>query len=391
MSTDEPNPSSEHSDVQDTRNAFAAATGQEIDPMAQWDQMYRQQEQQGNCPFELFKTEILEPNEARPNTFNQYNAIFDQWREYMAEQGRHPACPNEHMARGFVPWLLDGQHSNGGENSEGTVESKLLCLSKVWRFFQDEGSLPAEHNNFNPFEKALEKSNLNEEIPPDPPFLTLDQVRDAVHSLPHLRQRGIAVTQLKLGMRRGEVANIRIEDVALSGPDIEAEYPSLGTHPELDGRTNCIYIPPADDEELPWPGRPGNKSRRSRIMPLDDEMRRTFRRLLLVRPRSPDDELFLSKKSHRAMQPDYVGEPIQKAFEPFNGDDRYRDITSHYGRHYFSTFWRNRGTNAEIVKYMRGDATSEDVDNRDALAHYIHTYYEDIEDLYRNNIYKLGV
>jgi hypothetical protein len=42
------------------------------------------------------------------------------------------------------------------------------------------------------------------------------------------------------------------------------------------------------------------------------------------------------------------------------------------------------------VKYMRGDAVetgtiSEPIDS------YLHTYYEDIEDLYRADIYSLGL
>jgi integrase/recombinase XerD len=41
---------------------------------------------------------------------------------------------------------------------------------------------------------------------------------------------------------------------------------------------------------------------------------------------------------------------------------------------------------------MRGDtAGSAQLDDMGAIDEYIHTYYEDIEDIYRENIYKLNV
>jgi hypothetical protein len=40
---------------------------------------------------------------------------------------------------------------------------------------------------------------------------------------------------------------------------------------------------------------------------------------------------------------------------------------------------------------MRGDATSEDVEKGDALAHYVHTYQGNIRDIYLDRIYKLHV
>lgn len=308
----------------------------------------------------------------------------------MEHQDRHPACPNEHHVREFVPWLLEGKHSGGRSNSDGTVETKLENLSRIWRFWQDEPALPEAYNQFNPFELTLGRAGLSRELPPDPPYLPLSNVRDAVHSLTHIRDRATTVIQLKLGLRAGEVVNIRLEDLALGG-EIADHYPELGTNPHIADYENAIYIPPRDDDDLPWDGRPGNKSRRPRIMPLDDELRRTFRRVLLIRPNNPDGWVFLTKRTHSQIEPMYVNEAMKPAFKPYNGDERHRDITSHYGRHYFSTFWRNKDVNAEYIKYMRGDATSDEVDSRDTLATYIHTYYEDIQDLYVNNIFKLRV
>jgi integrase/recombinase XerD len=45
------------------------------------------------------------------------------------------------------------------------------------------------------------------------------------------------------------------------------------------------------------------------------------------------------------------------------------------------------------VKYMRGDLQSggELRNSRDAIDSYIHAYYEDIEPLYRSEIFKLRI
>ncbi|MFC7081175.1 integrase [Halorussus caseinilyticus] len=66
-------------------------------------------------------------------------------------------------------------------------------------------------------------------------------------------------------------------------------------------------------------------------------------------------------------------------------------MTSHFGRHRFTTWWRvQQNANEELVKYMRGDSVRKGSMN-EPIHSYLHTYYKDIEDLYRNNIYRLGI
>lgn len=67
-------------------------------------------------------------------------------------------------------------------------------------------------------------------------------------------------------------------------------------------------------------------------------------------------------------------------------------MTSHYGRHYFCTYWRiHQDENRERIKYMRGDALDEDLNGGESLDYYLHTYYHDIEERYRERIYRLGL
>jgi integrase/recombinase XerD len=79
----------------------------------------------------------------------------------------------------------------------------------------------------------------------------------------------------------------------------------------------------------------------------------------------------------------------KNAFHPeYAETDEYKSVTSHFGRHRFSTWWRvQQDVNRELVKYMRGDKLGSD--SREAIDTYLHTLFEDIEELYRENIYRL--
>lgn len=65
--------------------------------------------------------------------------------------------------------------------------------------------------------------------------------------------------------------------------------------------------------------------------------------------------------------------------------EHHRAVLSHYGRHRFTTYWRvQQDLPRPLIKYMRGDRPdSESITERDGIDEYIHTYYEDIESLYR--------
>ncbi|GAA0212504.1 hypothetical protein GCM10009000_029120 [Halobacterium noricense] len=59
--------------------------------------------------------------------------------------------------------------------------------------------------------------------------------------------------------------------------------------------------------------------------------------------------------------------------------------------HRFTTWWRvQQNVNGELVKYIHGDSV-EMGSMKEPIHAYLHTYYEDIEDLYRNNIYRRGI
>ena len=128
------------------------------------------------------------------------------------------------------------------------------------------------------------------------------------------------------------------------------------------------------------------------MLSLDDELRWLLTRYLLVRPDNGEPWLFLSQTSNTKLDHKNINSICKNEFHPeYAKTEEYRPITSHFGRHRFSTWWRvEQDVNRELVKYMRGDSV-EKGSLEEPIDSYLHTYYEDIEDLYRENIYRLGI
>ncbi|WP_434531158.1 tyrosine-type recombinase/integrase [Haloarcula sp. NS06] len=200
----------------------------------------------------------------------------------------------------------------------------------------------------------------------------------------NIRRRAITGTQLKEGIRAGEVCNLRISEIHISHQELQKQYPELGTHPALGERRDVMYIPH---------DRSGNKSSNPRLLPIDDEIRWLLLRHLLTRPQVDEPWVFLSKRTFTQMTPQGVNDEWKEAFHPeYSETDDCAPVTSHYGRHWFSSFWRlAEGLEREQVQYLRGDRVQPIDDFPDAIDEYLHPNYELIEQTYRQNIFKFNI
>lgn len=95
------------------------------------------------------------------------------------------------------------------------------------------------------------------------------------------------------------------------------------------------------------------------------------------------------------MIPNNINDRWHKYWHPeYAETERHLGISAHYGRHVFTTYWTvTKDAPRELVKYMRGDVNSSGrtmKNSGDAIDSYIHTYYEDIEDLYRDEIFRFS-
>ena len=362
--------------VDEQRAALADAFDRELDPLAEFAPTFDSAEFD---PFDLFMEERIEPRDLTEHTRTTYRRVFEQWRDFMHEQGRHPACPSEEHVKDFIRHLRDDYG-----NPSRTIKMKLQKLGSAYEYWQEDAAFPHKQDH-NPITSAKEKVNLDPPAIKEPPRLPVDELRDILTDVKHIRERAVIATQLKLGLRATETSNIKLADVDIQNTELREHYPDLGTNPRLDGHENAVCIP--HDRE-------GNKSKRPRVLPLDDELRRVILRYLLGRPDAGTPWLFLSPERHEQLRGRDVNDVWKDHFHPeYAETDEHRAVTSHFGRHRFTTFWRvEQDTPRELVKYMRGDKPGAGAhEDRGGIDHYIHSYYEDIEDLYRENIYRLGI
>ena len=368
---------SDDQSVEEQRRALAEAFNQEVDPLARYEQTF---ETTGIDPFELYIEDVLSTKSLRPGTIRHYEAAFEQWRAFMEEQDRHPACPHEYLVKRFANHLMTER-----DNTADTVEKKLLRLNKAYEHWQHDPVFP-HPQDYNPFKLAMTKLELHQSDPPDPPNLSVGEIAEKLRSVTHIRDRAIILIQLKLGLRATEVANIEIADVHLTNREVRRFYTDMATHWMVEDRPNAVCIPAKFD-------RPGNKSKRPRVLPIDDELRSALIRYLLVRPDAETNALLLTKQNHHPIENDTVMAVWKQPFSEYAQSERYRPINSHYGRHFFTTYWTvGQDLNRELVKYMRGDVVRhQTLGDRGAIDDYIHTYYEDIEPIYRERIYKFTV
>ncbi|MDY7082987.1 MAG: tyrosine-type recombinase/integrase, partial [Halobacteria archaeon] len=146
-------------------------------------------------------------------------------------------------------------------------------------------------------------------------------MREVVGEITHIRDRAIVMLQLKLGLRATEVCNIKLSELHIDNRDLRNHYEQLGTASRLNDRENVLYIP--HDRE-------GNKSRRPRLLPLDDETRGALVRYLLIRPDIEEPWLFLSKNGRKQLRAKNINEVWKDAFHPeYAETEEHRAITSH--------------------------------------------------------------
>lgn len=358
------------------RQELADAFGRELDPLAEFEQTFKETEID---PFEVYKTNRLEGKDLADSTVGEYLRTFREWRVFMDRQGRHHACPNESHVEGFITYLQEER-----ENATGTIKNRLMYLNQAYQYWQDDAAFP-HPQDYNPIDLAKETVDLKEEGPKEPPRLTVSDLRDKLDQITHIRDRAIVLIQLKLGLRATEVCNIKLSEIHLSNSDVQEHYNDMGSVQPLKRRENAVYIPHDRD---------GNKSRRPRLLPLDDELRHAILRYLLIRPDNGEPWLFLSKNQRTQLRKNDINDIWKGTFHPeYAETDEHRAVTSHFGRHQFTTYWRvEQDLNRELLKYMRGDtAGSSTIEDRGAIDEYIHTYYEDIEPIYREQIYKFGI
>jgi hypothetical protein len=120
----------------DGRATLAAAFGVDRDPLRAHAATFASLDNDVD-PFALFETNVLNERDPATSTRRGYRRAIDQWRTYMADQGRHPAWPNETHVRGFA---RHRKRVHG--NRPATILTKLHRLHRIFRYWQDDPAFP---------------------------------------------------------------------------------------------------------------------------------------------------------------------------------------------------------------------------------------------------------
>lgn len=362
----------DYEEVESDREAFADAFNRDIDPLKKLASTFEHLEQTKDIdPLKTFKKSNLSSSEYSLRTRETYETTLHQWRDFMASQNRHHACPNDRHVHRFIDHLK----SERG-NADSTIKNKLRTMSLVLKSWQLDDAFP--HSvGFNPFLTALKKRDFEEKEKREFHPIPHPELSEIVQGIGNLRDLVIVLLQLKLGLRATEVCNIKLKDMNIQQSELQSYYPELETSPSVEDKPNSITIPSNRIE---------NKSKNDRVMPLDDELRMVLGKYLTIRSDADSPYLILSKTGHSQITRDAVNYTWKKHFpnKYLEDTDRYDGVTSHFGRHLFTSYWRvDQGINRELIRYMRGD-----VGAGEAMDEYIHVNFEKVREVYLEKVPK---
>ena len=310
-----------------------------------------------------------------------YERVLRDFEAHLAEgpdtSGIQTASHRECMA--YIHGLRD-------EHGESTVATYASYLHRFFAYMTQVGTFDS-----NPMTLVMEEMDESVNTDPTRREISVPAMRSFVVSLGHPLHRAVVLTLLKTGMRAGELCNLDLRDVYLAEP---GPRPDVPIRAGLDGRPDSLYVAdePTRGQVVNGEQRTAsNKRKRDTTIPVDDELARTLRRWLAIRPDTPSDAepLFVSTSGEwgKRLTPDMVHHLVEthtrEAGWYRDGGGAEENVTPHYFRHFFTTHLRDRTGDRGVVKYLRGDVAQDVIDT------YTHEWGSRVREVYEANIYSL--
>ncbi|PHQ37422.1 integrase [Halorubrum persicum] len=313
-------------------------------------------------------------------TRDSYERVLRRFESFL-DPGTTPASATHRDCMAFV-------HSLRGDVADSTVATYAAYLHRFYGYMTEVGVFEG-----NPMTLVMEE--MDETVDKDPARrdVSIPAMREFVAGVRHPLHRALVVTLLKTGMRVGELCNLDLRDLAIDDEEVEAAY-ALGTRPALADRPNSLYVTPdaAVGEELNGEVRTAsNKRKRATVIPVDEELARTLKRWLAVRPdgASAADPLFVGTAEGwgERLDPQAVRHVVERHARDAGwyrtGGGAAENVTPHYFRHFFTTHLRDRTGDRGVVKYLRGDVADDVIDT------YTHNWGDQVRETYEANVYRL--
>ncbi len=312
-------------------------------------------------------------------TREAYGRVLRRFEAFLQERGETPATAGRRECMAFV-------HSLREEYADSTVASYASYVHRFYSYMTEAGTFDS-----NPM--ALVTEEMDESITTDPARreISVKEMRSFLAGIDHPQQRAVVLTLLKTGIRVGELCNLDLRDLSLSGW-VEEAYDYTPRAP-LSGRGDALYVASvARGEEVNGEVRTAsNKRERHTVVPVDGELRAALTRWLAIRPDSPSTArpLFTGTSTRwgERLEPSQVRTIVRRHAEREGwyqvGGGAEENVTPHYFRHFFTTHLRDRTGDRGVVKYLRGDVA------RDVIDTYTHNWGDRVREVYEDNIYSL--
>jgi len=313
-------------------------------------------------------------------TRDSYERVLRRF-ESSLDPGTAPASATHRDCMAFV-------HSLRGDLADSTVATYAAYLHRFYGYMTEVGVFGG-----NPMTLVMEE--MDETVDKDPARrdVSIPAMREFVAGVRHPLHRALVVTLLKTGMRVGELCNLDLRDLTIDDEELGTAY-ALGTRPALTDRPNSLYVTSdaTVGEELNGEIRTAsNKRKRATVIPVDDELARTLKRWLAVRPDSPSsaDPLFVGTTEGwgERLDPQAVRHVVERYARKEGwyrtGGGAAENVTPHYFRHFFTTHLRDRTGDRGVVKYLRGDVADDVIDT------YTHNWGDQVRETYEANVYRL--
>ena len=323
-------------------------------------------------------------------TRSAYERVLRRFEAFLSDSETNPrgvsVAPAEATHRDCMAFV----HSLRGEAAASTVATYAAYLHRFYAYMTQVGAFDA-----NPMTLVMDE--MDESVDKDPARREIDvpTMRSFVRSIRHPLHRALVVTLLKTGMRVGELCNLDLRDVSLTDPELQEGF-ELGTRPALDARPDSVFVTAdaAVGDSLNGEVRTAaNKRKRDTVIPVDDELARTLKRWLAVRPDpvSEADPLFVGTADGwgERVDPETVRHVVEQHARDRGwyrtGGGAAENVTPHYFRHFFTTHLRDRTGDRGVVKYLRGDVADDIIDT------YTHNWGGQVRETYEANVFRLGV
>ncbi|AKH97820.1 tyrosine-type recombinase/integrase [Halanaeroarchaeum sulfurireducens] len=318
-------------------------------------------------------------------TIEAYERVLREFQSYL-EAGNtrdddRSVDLTEATHRDCLAWVHDRRKSV----ASSTIASYASYLHRFYSYMVEVGEFDR-----NPMTLVMEEMDERIDTDPSRRDVSVADMRSFVADIGHPGERAIVLTLLKTGIRAGELCNLDLRDVNLTGIAI----PTGPVRPELRGHPNSIFVsssPSAGASVNDERRTESNKRERDTVIPVDDELKAVLEQYLAIRPdsRSSADPLFVSTDRNWGQRLSgsavhyVVGEHATEHGWYDSDGGAGTNVTPHYFRHFFTTHLRDRTGDRGIVKYLRGDVASDVIDT------YTHNWGNRVREVYEENIYRL--